>query len=97
MIHSGGATPGRVRDRNISSLAAALAVNSGNNKMIYFDLLMRLMTCLCPAISSGQVPPLMTQATYRQFLLCFPEPTLMNNVTSAVNLFSDRYKFFNAL
>jgi len=50
---------GKCSGRNTSALAAALAIKSGNNKIILQDillllpLLMRLMTCLCPAMSSG--------------------------------------------
>src|SRR6218665_305058 len=49
--------------RNTSVLANALAIKSGNNKIINQDYFhcpcwMRLMTCLCPAMSSGLAPPL---------------------------------------
>jgi len=56
---------GKCPDRNTSALAAALAVKSGNDKIIYnimiFRLLflIRLMTCLCPAMSSGLASPLL--------------------------------------
>src|SRR6218665_268498 len=51
---------GKCPGRNTS----ALAVKSGNNKIIYQDILnaitdLRLMTCLCPAMSSGLAPPLL--------------------------------------
>jgi len=57
------ACQGKCPGRNTSTLAAAMAVKRGNNKIILLKifvlpLLMRLMTCQCPAMSSGLAPPL---------------------------------------
>jgi len=56
------ACQGKCSGRNAFALAVALAVKSSNDKLyikiFWLPLLLRLMTCLCPAMSSGLAPPL---------------------------------------
>jgi len=59
--------PGKVQEIPLPWLPrwqSTVVIMKFSNKIIWLPLLMRLMTCLCPAKSSGLAPPLYLRLNY---------------------------------